>query len=66
MVTVLKDVMRYLHAVTARVRDVFGDRTVGVLAFLLEVLQRLRAQLRPPNSAEQTRPASGSQPRKLL
>jgi hypothetical protein len=30
MVTVPEDVMRYLHAVTGRVRDVFGDREVGV------------------------------------
>ena len=30
MVTVPEEVTRYLHAVTARVRDVFGDRVVGV------------------------------------
>jgi hypothetical protein len=30
MVTVPEDVKRYLHAVTGRVRDVFGDRVVGV------------------------------------
>ena len=30
MVTVPEEVMRYLHAVTARVRDVFGDHVVGV------------------------------------
>jgi hypothetical protein len=30
MVTVPEDVVRYLHAVTGRVRDVFGDREVGV------------------------------------
>jgi Aminoglycoside adenylyltransferase, C-terminal domain/Nucleotidyltransferase domain len=30
MVTVPEDVTRYLHAVTARVRDVFGDHVVGV------------------------------------
>jgi hypothetical protein len=30
MVAVPEDVMRYLHAVTSRVRDVFGDRVVGV------------------------------------
>jgi hypothetical protein len=35
-----------------------------VRAFLFEVLRRLRAQLRPPSSAEQTHPASGSQQRK--
>ena len=35
-----------------------------VRAFLFDVLRRLRAQLRPPDSAEQTRPASGSQQRK--
>jgi hypothetical protein len=30
MVTVPEDVTRYLHAVTGQVRDVFGDRVVGV------------------------------------
>ena len=30
MVTVPEEVTRYLHAVTARVRGVFGDRVVGV------------------------------------
>ena len=30
MATVPEDVTRYLHAVTAQVRDVFGDRVVGV------------------------------------
>ena len=30
MVSVPEDVTRYLRAVTARVRDVFGDRVVGV------------------------------------
>jgi hypothetical protein len=30
MVTVPEEVTRYLHAVTAQVRDVFGDRLVGI------------------------------------
>ena len=30
MVTVPEEVTHYLEAVTARVRDVFGDRAVGV------------------------------------
>ena len=30
MVTIPEEVTRYLHAVTARVRDIFGDRVVGV------------------------------------
>ena len=30
MVRVPDEVTRYLHAVTARVRDVFGERVVGV------------------------------------
>jgi phage gp37-like protein len=30
MVTVPEEVTRYLQAVTARVRDVFGDHVVGV------------------------------------
>jgi hypothetical protein len=35
-----------------------------VRAFLLKVLRRLRTQVRPPDRAEQTRRASGSQPRR--